>query len=48
MGYSPLGYKESDTTESLHFYFHFPVSKIWIVGVGVEGQIIHVDKHEVI
>ena len=24
MGYSPWGCKESDTTERLHFHFHFP------------------------
>ena len=24
MGYSPRGRKESDTTERLHFHFHFP------------------------
>ena len=23
MGYSPWGHKESDTTERLHFHFHF-------------------------
>ena len=27
MGYSPQGRKESDTTERLHFHFHFEVTK---------------------
>ena len=27
MAYSPQGHKESDTTELLHFHFHFPHSQ---------------------
>ena len=26
-GYSPWGYKESDTTERLRFHFHFPLTE---------------------
>ena len=31
VGYSPWGHKESDTTEWLHFHFHFPIyfSEFW-------------------
>ena len=28
MGYSPLGRKELDTTERLHFHFHFQVPSV--------------------
>ena len=28
MGYSPWGHKESDTTERLHFHFHFPFQRM--------------------
>ena len=30
VGYSPWGGKESDTTERLHFHFHFKLAKIYL------------------
>ena len=33
VGYSPRGRKESDTTERLHFYFHFRTSVVVISSV---------------
>ena len=30
VGYSPGGCKELDTTEQLHFHFHFPNGRSWL------------------
>ena len=34
MGYSPQGRKESDTTERLHFHFHFWTKVTDLMGLG--------------
>ena len=31
VSYSPWGHKESDTTERLHFHFHFTPKKVYLL-----------------
>ena len=40
MGYSPQGYKESDTTERFHFLFTVWMGLGLVLGVGISGKLV--------